>query len=351
MLGNTRLRGVASAALVAAFASIVVGSALAANIAGSAKNDVLRGSAQADRMNGLGGNDKLYGLAGTDTLVGGPGNDLLVGGPGRDALNCGPGRDVAVADVADRPAIGCETVSGLPRPDLSARDATGSEGNSGSTMLEVEVELAKASPLRVTVAFETRDGSAKAGSDYAAARGQLSFAPGETSKSIRIAITGDTVVEDNETLSLVLSNAVNAKLARSTAIVTITNEDVPKPRAGRYSGTTSQGRPVSFEVSPDLTFVSGLSITIDISCPSVGVVLPGERLDIPVAIVLTPDWKFSASDSYSDADGSISVRVDGGLAVNGPATGTLRLDMSLNLPFGVVNCSTGDVTWSAQPPA
>jgi hypothetical protein len=351
MTGNTGLRGGAIVALAAAFASIVVGSALAANIAGSARADTLRGSPQGDRMNGLGGNDKLYGLAGNDTLVGGPGNDTLVGGPGRDTLNCGPGRDVAIGDVADRPALGCETITGLPRPDLSARDTSGQEGNSGSSRLEVEVELAKPSPLRVTVAFATRDGSARSGSDYTAASGQLAFAPGETSKSIPVAIVGDTVVEENETFSVVLSGAVNAKLARSSATVTIANEDVPKPRAGRYSGTTSQGRPVSFDVSPDLGFVSGLSITMDISCPSVGVVLPGERLDIPVALMLTPDWKFSITDSYSDAEGSISVRVDGGLAVTGPATGTLRLDMSLNLPFGVVNCSTGDVTWSAQPPA
>lgn len=351
MFANLRLRGLTIAALAVAFASIVVGSAFAANIAGSPKNDVLRGSAQADRIDGKGGNDKLSGLGGNDSLLGGAGNDMLVGGPGSDLLNCGPGNDTAVADVSDRPSLGCETIKGLPQPDLSARDLSGMEGNSGAQSMLVPVELAKASPLTVTVAFATRNGTASAGSDYVAANGQLTFRPGETSKTIPVSIMGDTAVEENETVILALSSPVNAKLARANATITITNEDVPKPRSGRYGGTTSQGRAVSFDVDPALSFVSGLSIAMDISCPSVGVTLPNERLDIPIAFPLTQDWKFSISDSYSDSDGSISVRIDGGLAINGPATGTLRLDMSLNLPFGVVNCSTDNVTWTAQPPA
>jgi hypothetical protein len=351
MFGNSRLRGLAIAALAAAFASIVAGSALAANVAGTPKNDVLRGSAQADRIDGKGGNDKLYGLGGKDSLVGGAGNDMLVGGPGPDLLNCGPGNDIAVADISDRPSLGCETIKGLPQPDLSVRDFSGMEGNSGAQNMLVPVELAKASPLKVTVSFATRNGTASAGSDYVAASGQVTFGPGETSKTIPVSIMGDTVVEENETVILALSSPVNAKLARGNATITIANEDVPKPRAGRYAGTTSQGRAVTFDVSPDLTLVTGFSIYMDVNCPSVGVVLPNERIDVPFPLPLTQDWKFSISDSYSDADGSISIRIDGGLAIAGPATGTLRLDMSLNLPFGVVQCSTDNVTWTAQPPA
>lgn len=351
MLGNSQFRGLTVAALAAAFASIVVGSAFAANVAGSPKNDVLRGSAQADRIDGKGGNDKLYGLAGNDSLVGGAGNDTLVGGPGSDLLNCGPGNDTAIADVSDRPSLGCETIKGLPQPDLSVRDLSGMEGDAGAQTMLVPVELAKASPLKVTVAFATRNGTASAGSDYVAASGQMTFRPGETSKTIPVSIMGDTVVEENETVILALSSPVNAKLARASATITITNEDVPKPRAGRYAGNTSQGRAVSFTVSPDLTLVTGFTIYVDINCPSVGVVLPNERLDVPIPLTLTPDWKFSITDSYSDSEGSISIRIDGGLPVSGPATGTARLDMSLNLSIGVVNCSTDNVTWTAQPPA
>ena len=345
-------RGIVIAALAAVLASAVVGSAVAANIAGTPANDALRGTAKADKISGGGGDDKLYGLAGSDVLNGGPGNDRLVGGPGPDVLSCGPGRDIAIADVQDKLGADCETVSGLPKPDVLVADVSAQEGNSGVTTMEFAVELAKAGKLKATVAFATRDGSASVGSDYVATSGQLVFLPGETRKTISVSIMGDTVVEADETFVIALSRPVNAKLGRPTATGTIANEDVPKPKPGRYSGSSSQGRPVSFDVTADTTAVSNVSITVDIVCQEVPVSLPNERLDLPVSIPLTTDWGFSWTDSYSDADGSISVRFDGRLAVDGPASGGLRIDLAVNIPgYGVVHCSTGDVTWTAQAPA
>jgi hypothetical protein len=68
-------------------------------------------------------------------------------------------------------------------------------------------------------------------------------------------------------------------------------------------------------------------------------------------MLLSADWKFSATGSSSDADGSISVRFSGALAVDGPATGSIRVDLVVNTVIGPVSCSTGEVTWSAPPPA
>jgi hypothetical protein len=351
MLKLMRPRGVVIAAVAAALASVVVGSAFAANIVGTAKNDVLRGTAKADKLLGRGGNDKLYGLAGADALNGGPGNDLLVGGPGGDILRCGPGLDIAMADAQDKLAADCETVKGLPKPDLSVADVSSAEGNSGMTTVQFPVQLAKASPLKATVAFTTRDGTASAGADYAAASGTVVFQPGETSKTISIGIVGDTVAEADETFAVALSSPVNATLARATATGTIANEDAAKPKAGRYSGTSSQNRPVTFDVDAGVTRVSTISVTLDLNCTEVPVTFANERLDLPVSLPLGADWSFSFTDSYSDADGSISVRFDGKLAVNGPAAGTLRMDLALNVAGSVVHCSTGDVTWSASPPA
>jgi hypothetical protein len=217
--------------------------------------------------------------------------------------------------------------------------------------MEFPVELAKAGPLGATVAFATQNGTATAGPDFVATSGTLVFNAGETRKTVPVSIVGDDVVEENETFAVVLSTPVNAKLRRASATGTIMNEDVPKPKAGRYGGSTSQGRSISFDVNPELTQVTGLSIAADISCPSVGFTAPNERLDISVALPLSADWRFSITDSYSDADGSITVRIDGALAVTGSATGSLRIDMVLNTSFGLIPCSAGDVTWSASPPA
>jgi hypothetical protein len=256
-----------------------------------------------------------------------------------------------MADTQDKPAADCETITGFPRPDLSVSDVSTDEGNSGTKTAQFPVVLAKPSPLKATVAFSTRDASATAGADYVAASGTVTFAPGETRTTISVSIMGDTAVEPDETFTLVLSNPVNATLGRAAATGTIANEDVARPRAGRYSGTSSQNRPVSFDVDDALTRVSSISMTVDINCKEVPITFANERFDLVVPVSLGADWSFSFADSASDSDVSISMRFDGRLALTGPASGSLRIDLAVSVTGGVVHCSTGDITWSAQPPA
>ena len=89
------------------------------------------------------------------------------------------------------------------------------EGNSGTTAVTFTVSLSTASGLPVTVNYATADGTAKALGDYAATGGTLTFAPGETTKTIVVAVVGDATYEANETFFLNLSGPANASLARS----------------------------------------------------------------------------------------------------------------------------------------
>jgi hypothetical protein len=200
-------------------------SALAATIVGTAKDDVIRGTAKADMLIGKAGSDKLYGLGGNDTLVGGPGKDTLVGGAGADRLQCGPGRDVAIADAKDKVSADCETVSGPVLPSISIGDASVAEGDSATTPLVFEVTLSRSVTWNVSVVYATADETAKAGSDYAAAHETVTFAPGETTATIEVAVSGDTVAESDETLTISLSRAANATIADGSATGTITNDD------------------------------------------------------------------------------------------------------------------------------
>ena len=68
-----------------------------------------------------------------------------------------------MADAQDKVAGDCEAIKGLPKPDLSVADVSANEGNSGVTAIQFSVSLAKASPLKATVAFATKDGSATGG--------------------------------------------------------------------------------------------------------------------------------------------------------------------------------------------
>ena len=74
------------------------------------------------------------------------------------------------------------------------------------------VELDPASTGTVTVDYATRDSFAKAGEDYTATSGTLTFAASETSKTFTVPITDDDVYENNEAFFVDLSNPTGATL-------------------------------------------------------------------------------------------------------------------------------------------
>jgi hypothetical protein len=112
-----------------------------------------------------------------------------------------------------------------PPPTLSIADGSVREGNKGTTRLNLEVTLSRSISDVVTVRYATASGTAVATSDYTSSSGTLTFQPGQTSRTISIAIKGDRKREKNETFSVQLSNAVGATIDDGVATVTIVNDD------------------------------------------------------------------------------------------------------------------------------
>ena len=111
-------------------------------------------------------------------------------------------------------------------PAITISDAQVTEGNIRTTvLLTFTVNLSASSGQNISVNFATADGTAKSASDYAAKSGSLHFQPGQTSATITIGVTGDSLVEPNETLYLLLSGATNASIGRGRAVGTIVNDD------------------------------------------------------------------------------------------------------------------------------
>ena len=106
-------------------------------------------------------------------------------------------------------------------PGISVADATADE-NTDSTV-DFTVTMDRAAAAQVTIAYATSDGTATAGSDYTSISGTLTFAPGDTSKTVSVTILQGSDDEDSETLTLTLSNASgnNAYLADASATGTI----------------------------------------------------------------------------------------------------------------------------------
>jgi uncharacterized repeat protein (TIGR01451 family) len=110
-------------------------------------------------------------------------------------------------------------------PSLSINDATITEGNSGTVNATFTVTLSAASNQTVTVSAITSNGSARSPGDYTATGVRLTFAPGETRKTVSVPVKGDLLDEINETFFVILSSSNNATLSRGRGLGTITDND------------------------------------------------------------------------------------------------------------------------------
>ena len=99
------------------------------------------------------------------------------------------------------------------------------EGNSGTTPAVFTISLAGSTQLPVTVSYATADGTGKAGTDYQSANGTLTFNPGESTKSITVLVTGNTIKQLNRTFLVNLSSAVRATVGKGQGIGTIKDDD------------------------------------------------------------------------------------------------------------------------------
>jgi hypothetical protein len=119
-----------------------------------------------------------------------------------------------------------------PSASVQFSDVAYSAAEGGTATVTVTLSKAVGSTVQVhyATADEASNGTnnpATAGSDYTAASGTLSFAPGETSKTFQVTTQQDTSVEGDETLDLQLSSASNAvQGAPATAVMTIADDDL-----------------------------------------------------------------------------------------------------------------------------
>ncbi|PAX48302.1 FG-GAP repeat domain-containing protein, partial [Brunnivagina elsteri] len=100
------------------------------------------------------------------------------------------------------------------------------EGDTTPTEYNFTVSLSSISSETVTVNYSTADNSATiADDDYVEKTGVISFAPGETSKIIKVLVNGDRKYEVDQAFKVNLTNPTQAVLGISTATGIITNDD------------------------------------------------------------------------------------------------------------------------------
>lgn len=111
-------------------------------------------------------------------------------------------------------------------PTVTVGNATVSEGNSGRKEIYFPFELEAAHSENVTIAYTTKDGTAKSGSDYEAVSGTIVIPSGTRTGTVRTWVLGDTAIELDEQFTIEIVAAVNATADGQFGTGTITNDDV-----------------------------------------------------------------------------------------------------------------------------
>lgn len=218
------------------------------------------------------------------------------------------------ATIADGQGVGTIQDNDAP-PSISVNDVATLEGSTGNPEATFTVSLSGPSGLDVTVQYATADGSAIAGSDYAATSGSLSFTAGQVTKSVPVPLVPDLLDEDDETFTLNLSSAVNATIADPQGEATIQDDDAPPNLsigdAGLVEGNTGAST-MTFVASLDRA--SSRTITATFNTADGSAIAPGDYAAAGGSLTFLPGQTVATVDVTISGD--VAVEPDESLTVN-----------------------------------
>ena len=126
---------------------------------------------------------------------------------------------VTSLDIAALRDIGWQ-INQIPLPSLQFSAPGYSVNEAGGSIVVTVTRTGM--PSAVNIAYATSNGTARAGVDYQATSGTLSFANGELNKTFSIPILNDHLADGNETVNLTLSSPTQGGVMGSPATATLT---------------------------------------------------------------------------------------------------------------------------------
>lgn len=131
---------------------------------------------------------------------------------------------------------------------IATEQASQSEGNDGTTVFEFTVTRSGDTTGEGSVEFTVGGDVDAADFGGTLPSGSVSFAAGETTKTISLAITGDTVTELSEVLSVTLENPVGGSIGTGEASATVLNDDITPTLISTIQGEGAQSTMVGESV-------------------------------------------------------------------------------------------------------
>jgi YD repeat-containing protein len=221
------------------------------------------------------------------------------------------------------------TVTGAPSAIFSIADASVIEGATATVTATRSGSLTGA----MTVNYGTANNSAIAPGDYASASGTLTFAAGETSKTISIVTTDDSIYEGNETLGVTLTSpSAGASISRANAVVTVNDNEVV-PELSISNASTVEGGVANLTVS--LSSAAGSTVTVNYATVAGSANAPGDYGAVSSTLTFMPG-ETSKTISVATVDDSVYEGAESfTVGLSGPTGGAV-------IVTGVGTVSLGD---------
>ena len=151
--------------------------------------------------------------------------------------------------VATEPAT--TTITDTGTVTVSVAPVTVTEGDDASFSVELSGKVAAPVTLSWSAASGPGD-TAEAGTDYTAAAGTLTFAPGETGKAVQVSTVQDDAEEPDETFTVTLTGPdlpAGVTLGTARATGTIIDDDSLLVTVTAGSATVAEGNSAVFAVT------------------------------------------------------------------------------------------------------
>ncbi|MBX9768711.1 MAG: hypothetical protein K2X47_15670, partial [Bdellovibrionales bacterium] len=249
-------------------------------------------------------------------------------------------------------------------PQVSISNApTALEGTSAI----FNIVLSQASTQAVSVTYGTSNTTASA-TDYTATSGTLTFAPGETAKTISVPVLADSLYENaSETFVLTLTNPINADLGSASAIGTITDGDTAPviQFASAAQNFLENAGSATVTIVPSVASASALTISYTVSGTATGggvdytlaagnIVIPANAVSASLTVPVVNDAIIEgAAETVVVTLGTVSIGTLGAASVH---TLSIIDDDLPNLSINDVSINEGGtltftITLSASSPS
>ncbi|SHO80596.1 probable aggregation factor core protein MAFp3, isoform C [hydrothermal vent metagenome] len=210
--------------------------------------------------------------------------------------------DPVTADIDDGTIV---TVA----PTISIGDLSKSEGNSGTTNFNFDINLSDnigtygGSVDYYIVAKDTNS------SDLNLSQvGTINFASGEKDKTITIEVNGDIDIENDEKFYVILRNEQNISLGDFNATGTILNDDLPQISIADMSANEGNSSTTNFDFNISMDRVSNQDVNVtyttanegdDLNSKTAIAIIPAGEKWVIVSIPVNGDTTVEANDTFN----------------------------------------------------